>query len=146
MKYLTMTAFACCLLGTAHADQDYFEPTSCHQDGLAGASYCDQGDIVVIAGIPDVPLTEASAERLNPIAPQSNYTARLIDDDEVFAAQVVLRKNGCYEGRLDGVLADGTVYAIKLFEANMGLRPTGELAAETSEVLRQSHDRFDICR
>lgn len=146
MKFLALTTLVCCLLGAAQADQAYIERAGCLDDALAGASYCDRGETVVIAGVPNVPLTEASAERLNPMAPQSNYSARLIDDDEVFAAQVVLRKNGCYEGRLDGVLADGTVYAIKLFEANMGLRPTGELTAETSEVLRQSHDRFDICR
>ena len=58
----------------------------------------------------------------------------------------MLRKNGCYEGRLDGVLAEGTVYAIKLFEANMGMVPTGQLSAETQTALRQSHNRFDICR
>lgn len=105
----------------------------------------DRGD-VVITSVPNVPLSEAAIELRNPIAPQSNFTARTIEDDRVFAAQVVLRKNGCYDGRLDGVLAEGTVYAIKLFEANMGLVPTGDLTPETETALRQNHDRFDICR
>jgi len=146
MKNVALIALACCLFGSAAAHPAGPERGQCRDDGLAGNSYCHRGDTIVVAGVPEVPLTEASADTLNPAAPQSNYTARLIDDDQVFAAQVVLRKNGCYHGRLDGVLADGTIYAIKLFEANMGLRPTGELTAETAEALRQSHDRFDICR
>nr|WP_070960034.1 peptidoglycan-binding domain-containing protein [Hyphomonas sp. Mor2] len=105
----------------------------------------DRGDVIV-ATVPNVPLSDAAVELRNPIAPQSNFTARTIEDDRVFAAQVVLRKNGCYDGRLDGVLAEGTIYAIKLFEANMGLVPTGELTRETETALRQSHARFDICR
>ena len=146
MKYPVAIALAVCLLGQAQADQAGFDHGTCREDVLAGSYSCHGSDTVVVAGVPEIPLTEASAGRLNPTAPQSNYTARLIEDDDVFAAQVVLRKNGCYEGRLDGVLADGTVYAIKLFEANMGLRPTGKLGADTAEALRQSHDRFDICR
>ena len=146
MKYPVVLALAVCLLGQAQAHQTGIDYGTCREDVLAGSYACHGRDTVVVAGVPEIPLTEASAERLNPAAPQSNYTARLIDDDEVFAAQVVLRKNGCYEGRLDGVFADGTVYAIKLFEANMGLRPTGKLGADTAEALRQSHDRFDICR
>jgi hypothetical protein len=146
MKYLSLTALTLLLIGSAQAHQAKPDYSDCYADALMGGERCINSETVVVTGMPRIPLTEASADWSNPAAPQSNYSARLIDDDEVFAAQVVLRKNGCYEGRLDGVLADGTVYAIKLFEANMGLRPTGELNAETSEVLRQSHDRFDICR
>ena len=103
-------------------------------------------EAIIVAGSPQAPLSDAAIELRNQIAPQSNYTAKTIEDDRVFAAQVVLRKNGCYDGRLDGVLADGTIYAIKLFEANMGLLLTGTLTPETETALQQSHDRFDICR
>lgn len=103
-------------------------------------------EAIIVAGSPQAPLSDAAIELRNPIAPQSNYTAKTIEDDRVFAAQVVLRKNGCYDGRLDGVLAEGTIYAIKLFEANMGLGLTGKLTPETEAALRQSHNRFDICR
>ena len=107
----------------------------------------EEAEIVIVApDLTSTPLSPAALELRNPIAPQSNYTAKTIEDDAVFAAQVVLRKNGCYDGRLDGVLADGTVYAIKLFEANFGLPVTGGLGAETQAALRASHDRFDICR
>lgn len=143
---IALACSACSLFGSAHAHPAGSERSPCRDDGRAGSLYCHRGDTVVVAGVPEIALTDASADALNPLAPQSNYTASLIDDDQVFAAQVVLRKNGCYQGRLDGVLADGTVYAIKLFEANMGMRPSGELSAETTEALRQSHDRFDICR
>gem|GEM_PF-6293397 len=122
---------------------------TCHVNADTGDLICYNAparDRTIITGVPEAPLTEADVALRNPIAPQSNYTARTIEDDQVFAAQVVLRKNGCYDGRLDGVLTDGTVYAIKLFEANMGLIPTGKLSDETEAALRASHDRFDICR
>ena len=146
MKQLAGIVLALGLIQGAHAHSAGLNADGCHDDALAGSFHCHGNDPLIVAGVPDVPLTEASAESRNPIAPQSNFTARTIEDDRVFAAQVVLRKNGCYDGRLDGVLADGTIYAIKLFEANMGLMPTGKLTAETESALRDSHDRFDICR
>ena len=129
-----------------HAQSAGANASICHQTGLAGEPNCIQRDTVIVAASPTAPLSDAAIELRNPVAPQSNYTAKTIEDDRVFAAQVVLRKNGCYDGRLDGVLADGTVYAIKLFEANMGLLLTGTLTPETETALQQSHDRFDICR
>ena len=57
-----------------------------------------------------------------------------------------MQKNGCYDGRLDGVLGPGTVYSLKLFEAHMGLPVTGEPKGKTGDALRLNHDRFDICR
>ena len=146
MKYLLLAMLPWCLTNTAQAHRDGLEGDSCSGGALKGRESCSIGDTIIVAGSPDAPLTEAAVELRNPIAPQSNYTAKTIEDDRVFAAQVVLRKNGCYEGRLDGVLAEGTVYAIKLFEANMGLVPTGNIGSETEAALRQNHDRFDICR
>lgn len=123
---------------------------ACHSQTLAGGEVCVEARRgvrpFVATSIDSVVPSEADITLRNPLAPQSNYTAKFIEDDAVFAAQVVLRKNGCYDGRLDGVLADGTVYAIKLFEANIGLIPTGALGEETASALRASHDRFDICR
>ena len=145
MRHLILVSAAICLPVFAVAHPVGSTPSSCQTDRLEGDAMCSAGIFVIADGM-DAPLSEAAAELRNPIAPQSNYTARMIEDDAVFAAQVVLKKNGCYDGRLDGVLADGTVYAIKLFEANMGLVPTGALGADTQTVLRQSHDRFDICR
>lgn len=146
MKQLVGIVTALGIVHSAHAHPAGSNAEGCHDDALAGSFHCHGNDPVIVAGLPDVPLTDASVEVRNPIAPQSNYAARTIEDDRIFAAQVVLRKNGCYDGRLDGVLADGTVYAIKLFEANIGLLPTGELTPETESALRDSHDRFDICR
>lgn len=146
MKVLTLLGVALGVLQCAYAQSHGADFDPCHDRALAGGTPCSIGDTIIVAGSPDVPLTEAAVELRNPIAPQSNYTAKTIEDDRVFAAQVVLRKNGCYDGRLDGVLAEGTVYAIKLFEANMGLVPTGNIGPETEAALRQNHDRFDICR
>lgn len=146
MKQLVAIILALGLVQSAHAHSAGLNADGCHDDALSGSFHCHGGDPLIVAGVPDVPLTEGSADFRNPVAPQSNFTARTIKDDRVFAAQVVLRKNGCYDGRLDGVLADGTIYAIKLFEANMGLMPTGELTPDTENALRDSHDRFDICR
>jgi len=144
MKTMTLIAALMGLSSAAMAQPAQSGASACIRDGLAGGP-CD-AHAVIVADVSDVPLSDAAIELRNPIAPQSNYTARMIEDDAVFAAQVVLRKNGSYDGRLDGVLADGTVYAIKLFEANMGLQPTGALGIETQAALRNSHDRFDICR
>ncbi len=146
MKPITLFALFLGTLPFAFAHPSDPAREGCHGDVLAGSSHGSCTGAIVAVGVPDSPLSDAAVELRNPVAPQSNYTARIIEDDAVFAAQVVLRKNGCYDGRLDGVLADGTVYAIKLFEANMGLIPTGELNDETAAALRQSHDRFDICR
>ncbi len=149
MKYYTATALVLGLVQHALAHTADFDVERCHEAALAGSTLCHSSAgarPIIVADVSDVPLSDAAVELRNPIAPQSNYTARLIEDDAVFAAQVVLRKNGCYDGRLDGVLADGTVYAIKLFEANMGLAPSGTLDSDTQMALRQSHDRFDVCR
>ncbi len=140
---LLITVMSGPLIATAHSPGA--GGISCRDAGLTGSAACP-ADVLVIANGVDAPLSDAAVELRNSIAPQSNYAARTIQDDSVFAAQVVLRKNGCYDGRLDGVLAEGTVYAIKLFEANMGLVPTGALGADTQTALRQSHDRFDVCR
>lgn len=146
MKFLTLLGATLVVMQCAHAQSHGANFDACDYQALAGGSACLGNETIIVAGSPDAPLSEAAVELRNPIAPQSNYTAKTIEDDEVFAAQVVLRKNGCYDGRLDGVLADGTVYAIKLFEANMGLVPTGTIGPETEAALRQNHDRFDICR
>ncbi len=146
MKILTILAVTFGILSAAQAQSRGANIDDCGHPALAGGSICTGTETIIVAGSPNAPLGDAAVELRNPIAPQSNYTAKTIEDDRVFAAQVVLRKNGCYDGRLDGVLADGTVYAIKLFEANMGLVPTGKLTSETETALRQSHDRFDICR
>lgn len=133
MNKILLCALACAWPQTALA-----------HDVLQGGP--DTETVIFAPDITSIPLSPAAIEHRNPIAPQSNYTAKTIEDDAVFAAQVVLRKNGCYDGRLDGVLADGTVYAIKLFEANVGLPVTGTLNAQTEDALRAQHDRFDICR
>lgn len=146
MKFLTLLGVTLGVMHCAHAQSHGANFDPCNDQSLAGGSACLGSETIIVAGSLDAPLTEAAVELRNPIAPQSNFTAKTIEDDRVFAAQVVLRKNGCYDGRLDGVLADGTVYAIKLFEANMGLVPTGTLGPETEAALRQNHDRFDICR
>ena len=78
------------------------------------------------------------------IAPSSQST--VIADDDVFAAQVVLKKNGCYTGALDGKLGTGTVYAIKLFEANEGLDVTGKLTTETKKAIKAKHADSTVCR
>lgn len=146
MKILTILAVTVGILSAAQAQSRGANIDACGHPALAGGSICTGTETIIVAGSPNATFSDASVELRNPIAPQSNYTAKTIEDDRVFAAQVVLRKNGCYDGRLDGVLADGTVYAIKLFEANMGLVPTGKLTPETETALRQSHNRFDICR
>lgn len=69
-----------------------------------------------------------------------------IEDDEVFAAQVVLKKNGCYAGALDGKMGPATGYAIKLFEANKGLTVTGTLGTKTKQSIRLSHAETAVCR
>lgn len=150
MKHLVVIAGLISLTPLATAHPDRARDIACYSDTLAGTDVCLEGQSgvrpIVATSIDTAPLSDADIALRNPLAPQSNYTARIIEDDAVFAAQVVLKKNGCYDGRLDGVLADGTVYAIKLFEANMGLVPTGALGADTASALRASHDRFDICR
>ena len=146
MKFLAIPAAMIGLLQAGQAQPSGANVYACDDQGLAGQAVCLGTDTVVFTDADIAPLSDAAVEWRNPIAPQSNYSAKTIEDDGVFAAQVVLRKNGCYEGRLDGVLAEGTVYAIKLFEANMGMVPTGQLSPETQTALRQSHNRFDICR
>ena len=134
------------IASSAQAHEGALSPDGCHDDLLAGSFHCHGTQTIVAAGVPAPPLSPAAIETRNPQAPQSNFTAKTIEDDQVFAAQTVLQKNGCYDGRLAGVLGPGTVYAIKLFEANMGLAITGALDGEPPSALRQSHNRFDICR
>ena len=118
----------------------------CHDNLLGGSFHCHSTNVIVGANVGDSPVSPAAIETRSSVAPQSNFSAKTIEDDQVFAAQVVLQKNGCYDGRLDGVLAPGTVYGLKLFEANMGLQITGLPVGETQAALRASHNRFDICR
>lgn len=146
MKRVIFIAFLTVIASSAHAHDAARSPDGCHEDLLAGSFHCHGTQTIVAAGVPAPQLSPAAIETRNPQAPQSNFTAKTIEDDQVFAAQVVLQKNGCYDGRLDGVLGPGTIYALKLFEANMGLAITGTPNGETSDALRLNHDRFDICR
>lgn len=130
----------------AFAHQAVLSPEGCHDDTLAGSFHCHRAQPYVVAGVPAPPLSPAAIELRNPTAPQGNFIASTIADDDVFAAQVVLHKNGCYDGALDGTLGPGTIYAIKLFEAHMGLQVTGTLDETIADTLRDHHDRFDICR
>ena len=146
MKYAVLIVALCIAPLPAFAHNGARSGAGCHDDLAGGSYHCHGPNIIVGANVSDVPVSPAAAELRSPVAPQSNFTAKTIEDDAVFAAQVVLQKNGCYDGRLDGILGPGTVYALKLFEANMGLAVTGLPNGETGNALRLSHNRFDICR
>ncbi|MEL6862288.1 MAG: peptidoglycan-binding protein [Pseudomonadota bacterium] len=146
MKYVALFALAWTAALPALAHESAVAGNGCHDDLAGGSYHCHGPNVFVGANVRDVPISPADADLRSPVAPQSNFTAKTIEDDQVFAAQVILQKNGCYDGRLDGVLGPGTVYALKLFEANMGLAITGQPNGATGEALRLNHDRFDICR
>lgn len=146
MKRVFLASLIAAAALPALAHEAALSPEGCHDDTLAGSFHCHGAQPYVVAGVPAPPLSPAAIELRSPSAPQGNFIAATIEDDDVFAAQVILQKNGCYDGPLDGVLGSGTVRAIKLFEAHMGLRVTGTLDATTSETLRENHDRFYICR
>lgn len=146
MKQVLLATLIAAAALPALAHEGALSPEGCHDDTLAGSFHCHGAQPYVVTGVPAPPLSPAAIELRNPSAPQGNFIAATIEDDDVFAAQVVLQKNGCYDGRLDGVLGPGTVRAIKLFEAHMGLQVTGKIDETTAEALRDSHDRIDICR
>ena len=146
MRYAALFALAWIATLPAFAHESAVSANGCHDDLAGGSYHCHGPNVFVGANLSDVPVSPADANLRSAVAPQSNFTARTIEDDAVFAAQVVLQKNGCYDGRLDGVLGPGTVYALKLFEAHMGLMVTGDPRGKTGDALRLNHDRFDICR
>ena len=146
MKRLVLSLILAATALPALAHEGKTAPDGCHDDLLGGSFHCHGADVIIGAYLDDVPVSPAAIETRSPVAPQSNFSAKTIEDDQVFAAQVILQKNGCYDGRLDGVLGSGTVYGLKLFEANKGLQITGEPTGETQAALRASHNRFDICR
>lgn len=107
----------------------------CHNNRKTGGYHCHRSSYT--PNRPTNNLTSAT-----PLAP----TAQEVFDDEVFAAQVVLKNNGCYSGALDGLMGPSTEHAIKLFEANRGMKVTGQLTNQTKEAIRNSYALRTVCR
>lgn len=62
--------------------------------------------------------------------------------NEVIRWQLILRELGYYSGSLDGIAGSGTCTAIKYFQRDYGLNPTGLLNARTEKALWKAYLRM----
>ena len=62
--------------------------------------------------------------------------------NEVIRWQMILRELGYYSGTLDGIAGSGTCTALKYFQRDYGLNPTGLLNARTERTLWRTYLRM----
>ncbi len=132
----------------------------CHNERKTGGYHCHRSSYTPSASVVSKNSYNAGAALLNnqqnensvQAVPNPTNTTNFVNslggniqDDNVFAAQVVLKKNGCYSGSLDGVLGAETIYAIKLFQANLGKQITGELSENVRSEIQSYHGQNSVC-
>lgn len=120
--------------GTATADAVKRFQT---RNGLKADGICGENTVMVMFG--NNPIDAGSSiPTAKPSVDETKPTRTLragASGDDVLSVQSMLDKLGYYSGSLDGIYGEGTVEAVKAFQARNGLTADGKVGTKTANVL-----------